>query len=936
MISQCSIQLLEAALAGILSADDEAALQRHLEECEGCGAALEQMAGGAALCQEAAFLLAEDDLDTTVPLHGDWSEVDFTVEHLEPSLTPNSLGKLGDYEVLEVIGRGGMGVVLKAFDRELKRCVAIKVLAPHLAHSSLAKKRFAREAQAAAAIVHPNVLAIHHVHPNGKLPFLVMPLVAGESLAERLATRGTLDLKEVLRIAMQAAAGLGAAHDQGLVHRDVKPANILLEKGVERVVLTDFGLARAADDVSMTRRGIIAGTPQYMSPEQAKGESLDGRSDLFSLGCVMYEMATGVSPFRTDSAMATMRRLVDDAPPAMASLNPELPPWFIAIVNRLLAKEPAQRFASAKEVTEILEDCLAHIQHPTSRPLPAALSKPFPQPTSGRRNTRFQGVLVMFCVLGIILLGVFGWQASKPPDPAGLSQKSESRGTSEASVAPDLAGSWRGTEWGNIVLKKVSDTQYTGGYIDRFGKHPGKIELRWSQTHGWFNGTWTEGENRSGGLLLSLVDTNEIRGLSTTDREPKNETGKARLTDVVWERAEKDTPEKSSTKSGATADKPAPAEATRLKVTVVFVRSNAADLLQGEKSLDGKILLTRFLQEAFIADATEREGNRETAVSLDRDLVDSRLDRLRALGVIAMSDSVTVQPATDEFTKVRLVQTFLNPKTKLAPATWGFRANTTKKAGERIQLARNYAADNQAGTSFLVDPNRAAIIPWHFNTSGSRDLREDFSNEYDGETFLIINPAAGKQPAPILYLGAEQKPSALQDHDLETLKKTPRNEEGFTVWGKEVGGLRAGLGLPAGEKRVYHHGDTVRLVVWIRNVSQEDVKVHILFPFFERQLAVTNDEGQAIPQEKVNKGLGEHNSGEITLAPGKEIQLHELKRELSPTSERGKRDFSKLYGTGKVSVQYEVRFELDPKLVKLATGKLELEINPAPRGDNGK
>src|SRR5207344_829108 len=129
----------------------------------------------------------------------DWSEADFTFEHLEPADEPNLLGRLGGYDVLEIIGHGGMGVVLKGFDPELKRCVAIKVLAPHLAQSSLAKKRFAREAQAAAAIVHPNVLAIHQVQPNGRLPFLVMPFVAGESLAQRLAARGTLELTEILR-----------------------------------------------------------------------------------------------------------------------------------------------------------------------------------------------------------------------------------------------------------------------------------------------------------------------------------------------------------------------------------------------------------------------------------------------------------------------------------------------------------------------------------------------------------------------------------------------------------------------------------------------------------------------------------------------------------------------------------------------------------------
>src|SRR5208283_4267081 len=276
MTSPCSVALLESALTGELPPDRAESLNRHLEECEACTAALEQMAGGPALWQEAAAMMAEDELDDALSgyLHAggdEWSNADFTVEHLEATDEPNVLGRLGGYDVLEIIGRGGMGVVLKGFDRELKRCVAIKVLAPHLAQNSLAKKRFTREAQAAAAIVHPNVLAIHQVQPSGRLPFLVMPLVAGESLAQRLAAQGRLELKEILRIAMQAAAGLAAAHEQGLVHRDVKPANILLEKGVERAVLTDFGLARAADDVTLTRWGVIAGTPQYMSPEQARG-----------------------------------------------------------------------------------------------------------------------------------------------------------------------------------------------------------------------------------------------------------------------------------------------------------------------------------------------------------------------------------------------------------------------------------------------------------------------------------------------------------------------------------------------------------------------------------------------------------------------------------------------------------------------------------------
>ncbi len=370
MTHECSTVELQLAIEGSLAPDREQALYRHLDQCEACRTAMGEMAGLEPWCKEAARLLVTDELDEEVPSREQWSEVDFTVEHLEPSDEPNVLGRLGGYDVLEVVGRGGMSVVLKAHDRELNRYVAIKVLAPHLAQSSLARKRFAREAQAAAAVVHPNVMAIHQVQANGPLPFLVMPLVAGESLAHRLEAQGRLELKETLRIGMQAAAALAAAHEQGLVHRDVKPSNIMLEKGVERAVLTDFGLARAADDVSMTRWGIIVGTPQYMSPEQARGEPVDGRSDLFSLGCVLYEVTTGISPFRADSTAATLRRLTDDAPPAMSAQNPELPPWIVAIVDRMLEKDPSRRFSSAKEVSELLEGCLAHMQQPTSVPLP--------------------------------------------------------------------------------------------------------------------------------------------------------------------------------------------------------------------------------------------------------------------------------------------------------------------------------------------------------------------------------------------------------------------------------------------------------------------------------------------------------------------------------------------------------------------------------------
>jgi len=457
----CSIELLKAALAGTVSADEEIALAEHLEQCATCSAAMENLAAEPAFCEEAANLLAADALDEALPVREDCSLVDFGVEFLEPTEDSGCLGRLGGYDITEVIGRGGMGVVLKGFDPELKRFVAIKVLAPHLAHSPLARKRFAREAQAAAAVVHPHVLAIHQVQPNGRLPFIVMPFVAGESLAERLASQGHLELKEVLRIGMQAAAGLAAAHEQGLVHRDVKPANILLERGIERAVLTDFGLARAADDVAMTRWGIIAGTPQYMSPEQARGESLDHRSDLFSLGCVLYEMATGVSPFKSETTIATLRRLVDDRPRPLASLNPELPNWFVQIVERLLEKDPARRFGSASEVSELLAGCLAHVQQPAAVPLPGGLVQ---SPATRRRlNTRFlkKGSLVMFATLGVIAAGMFALQLGNQPDKSregDVRNRDAQKTDADAPIADDATKPTKpanaGLRWFQNILPK--------------------------------------------------------------------------------------------------------------------------------------------------------------------------------------------------------------------------------------------------------------------------------------------------------------------------------------------------------------------------------------------------------------------------------------------------------------------------------------------------
>jgi hypothetical protein len=321
-------------------------------------------------------------LPTAVAPSGEGAATELPAAFLGPPAQPCELGTLGPYRVLSVVGRGGMGVVLKALDERLDRIVALKVLAPQLAASATARRRFDREARAAAAVAHEYVVAIHDVGEAAGLPYLVMQYIAGTSLEQRLDRTGRLGLAEILRIGMQTAAGLAAAHARGLVHRDVKPANILLENGVERVKLTDFGLARAGDDASISH-GVVAGTPLYMAPEQASGEAVDPRSDLFSLGSVLYETCTGQPPFLAPNVMATLKCVCEEAPRPVGEVNAEIPDWLAAIIAKLHAKKPADRYQTAAEVADLLGRCLAHVQNPSEVAPPST-----PRLTAPKRRTR--------------------------------------------------------------------------------------------------------------------------------------------------------------------------------------------------------------------------------------------------------------------------------------------------------------------------------------------------------------------------------------------------------------------------------------------------------------------------------------------------------------------------------------------------------------------
>ncbi|MHB1426783.1 MAG: protein kinase domain-containing protein [Gemmataceae bacterium] len=389
-----SVGHLKDLLGERLPAAERARLTAHLELCSNCQHRVEGMSRGHRSWPGMARKLSERPVEPAPALRkvmdklkeGDVEATsdepvfagDLPLDFLSPTDKPGQLGRLERYEVLEEIGRGGMGVVLKAFDPSLHRVVAIKVLAPQLATSGVARKRFMREAKAAAAVTHDHIVTIHAVDEANGLPYLVMQYVAGQSLQDRIDKDGPLELTDILRIGMQTASGLAAAHAHGIVHRDIKPANILLEEGVQRVKITDFGLARAMDDASLTQSGFVAGSPLYMAPEQARGESLDHRADLFSLGSVLYTMCTGRPPFRAANTLAVLRRVSEDRPRPIRETNPEIPEWLADVVAKLMAKEPAERFQSAAEVEEVLGRNLAQLQHaswvpPPRPPAPAGM-----------------------------------------------------------------------------------------------------------------------------------------------------------------------------------------------------------------------------------------------------------------------------------------------------------------------------------------------------------------------------------------------------------------------------------------------------------------------------------------------------------------------------------------------------------------------------------
>jgi serine/threonine protein kinase len=436
---------LQSLASGRLPEWEAESLARHLGRCPPCEAAY-----------DALFQPIIQALRTAEPAgtHPEWERIDHLISRLErltqagenaagaptvnegsgqaadtdapvtsvrpeavlaPPQAAGEIGRLGKYRVLEVLGRGGMGIVFRGEDTVLRRPAALKVIKQGGTDRPDLRQRFLREARAVAALNHDHVVPIWDVDENAGTPFIVMPLLKGESLAARLRREPRLPLPLVLQIGRETASALAAAHAAGVIHRDLKPENLWLEtqdQGV-RVRVLDFGLAVAPEAGRMTQLGTLLGTPQYMAPEQARGDPADARSDLFSLGCVLYELTTGSRPFHGDNVLAVLSALENRVPRLPHEVDEAVPRDLSDLIVRLLAKKAEDRPGSALEVVEALRRA-----PPGS---PSANASPDPRRTFWRRPrvaaTIFAAALLVIAVITIALAGGKGRLVIETDDP---------------------------------------------------------------------------------------------------------------------------------------------------------------------------------------------------------------------------------------------------------------------------------------------------------------------------------------------------------------------------------------------------------------------------------------------------------------------------------------------------------------------------------------
>jgi eukaryotic-like serine/threonine-protein kinase len=312
----------------------------------------------------------------------------------------------GRYELEELVGSGGMSSVYRAHDKLLERTVALKILHEQFTRDDAYVERFRREARAVAQLAHPNIVTVIDRGEQDGRQFIVFEYVDGMNLKELLDQEGPLEPREAIELALQVARGLSFAHENGLVHRDVKPQNVLIDAD-GRAKVTDFGIAHALDADGMTITGTIMGSSNYIAPEQARGEPVDEQSDIYSLGCVLYELLTGDVPFEGDNFVAVAMRHVNDPVPTVGEVRPDVPPHLDWAIRCAMAKDNDDRFASMSEFAAELEACHAELDGAEGATVVVPPRRPA-RPPRARRERRRRSRVLPFVLLGVGLAALIG------------------------------------------------------------------------------------------------------------------------------------------------------------------------------------------------------------------------------------------------------------------------------------------------------------------------------------------------------------------------------------------------------------------------------------------------------------------------------------------------------------------------------------------------
>lgn len=360
--------------------------------------------------------------------------------------------QVGRYLIQSRLGRGGMATVYKAHDPQIGRDVAIKFLHASLAEDEECHSRFLREARAAGGLTHPNIVVVHDVGEIEGRPFMAMEMVDGQPLADVLEKTKQLPIRDAVVMGLQLARALDYAHTRGIVHRDIKPGNIMLLSDGKTIKVTDFGIAHMDDaNDQRTQVGAVLGTPQYMSPEQTRGDKLDGRSDLFSAGIVLYQMLTGERPFRGDSLVAIATKIANDPTPSVTAARPDVPPALRRVVERCLAKQPAQRFQSGKELADALIKVLNEIDE-------SAREKDRPRIVP----LRIKWALAMAAIIAVVM-GISATVITQRQYAALMGQATEYGASLARFIAHQNAAAALGESWDEVDVA-INEMMRSGGF----------------------------------------------------------------------------------------------------------------------------------------------------------------------------------------------------------------------------------------------------------------------------------------------------------------------------------------------------------------------------------------------------------------------------------------------------------------------------------------